>query len=128
MSSEQIDDFVNSIFTSYRETGFPFYNLSLEEQQTQIKKMNSYCEKNDILINGVLKQKMHCLYVAWSYFPHSWGVKCNDMITPIEAFEDDDKFKKLLSERSWLFGKKSTLEMLLKYDLEEFDNKYFDKK
>ena len=99
MSSEQIDDFVNSIFTSYRETGFPFYNLSLEEQQTQIKKMNSYCEKNDILINGVLKQTMHCLNVAWSYFPHSWGVKCNDMITPIEAFEDDDKFKKVIKKR-----------------------------
>ena len=45
-----------------------------------------------------------------------------------EDISDDDKFKKLLSERSWLFGKKSTLEMLLKYDLEEFDNKYFDKK
>ena len=39
---------------------------------------------------------MHALALAWSYFPHSWGIRCGDKRTPIEAFEDDKVFQKAI--------------------------------
>ena len=40
---------------------------------------------------------------------------------------DEDKFQELLRLRGKVRCEKFTLEMLLKYDLDEFDNKYFNR-
>jgi len=99
MGSERLEVFVEEIFTYYRERGFPLYDLTVEAQHKEMEKMNAYCEKNEVLREGVLRQTMHCLNVAWTYFPQSWSVKCNNMITPKEAFEDDSKFKQVIRKR-----------------------------
>ena len=99
MSSDELEKFAEEIFIRYRKKGFPLYDLTIEAQHEEITKMNAYCEKNEVLREGVLRQTMHCLNVAWTYFPHSWNVKCNNMITPKEAFEDDTKFRQVIRKR-----------------------------
>jgi len=99
MSDSELDNFIEVIFNHYKKKGFPFYDLTIEAQRKEMGKMNAYCEKNTVLEGGVLKQTMHCLNVAWTYFPHSWGVKCNNQKSPMEAFEDDDKFRKVIRKR-----------------------------
>ena len=44
-----------------------------------------------------------------------------------ENISDDDKFQALLHQRSWIASQKSILELLLKYDLDQFDKDYFKK-
>ncbi len=41
--------------------------------------------------------------------------------------QDDNLFDELLQERTWARCQVFTLEVLLKYDLDEFDNKYFNR-
>ena len=69
MGCAELDQFVEEIFIHYRLKGFPLYDLTIEAQREEIEKMNAYCEKNVILKEGVLRQTMHCLNVAWTYFP-----------------------------------------------------------
>jgi len=99
MSDSELDNFIEVIFNHYKKKGFPFYDLTIEAQRKEMEKMNRYCEKKSVLEGGVLRQSMHCLNVAWTYFPHSWGVVCNNHKSPMEAFEDDDKFRKVIRKR-----------------------------
>jgi len=42
---------------------------------------------------------MHGLGLAWSYFPHAFDVKSNGMMTPYEAFMNDEIFMKVILKR-----------------------------
>ena len=42
---------------------------------------------------------MHGLGLAWSYFPHSFNVRCNNLRTPMENFLDDEVFMKVIRKR-----------------------------
>jgi hypothetical protein len=42
---------------------------------------------------------MHGLSLAWHYFPHSFNVKCNNKLTPYEAFHNDKIFKEVIRKR-----------------------------
>ena len=53
----------------------------------------------EILIGDTLKQTMHGLSLAWSYMPHSWDVKCNNKLSVIEAFNDEEMLKKVITKR-----------------------------
>ena len=33
---------------------------------------------------------MHGLSLAWSYFPHSFSIPCNNLLTPMQIFNDDE--------------------------------------
>lgn len=101
MKEDELDKFVMDIFHHYREHGFPYYDKSHEDMIKSIITMNKYFDKGSELIdnNGVIKQTMHCLGTAWTFFPHAWNVKCNGLVTPMEAFNDDEKFKKVIRKR-----------------------------
>lgn len=43
------------------------------------------------------------------------------------SIQDDILFDELLQERTWARCQVFTLEFFLKYDLDEFDNKYFNR-
>ena len=45
------------------------------------------CEQ--YISDDIVRQTMHGLGLAWSYFPHSWNVRCNDKKSPMDAFKDD---------------------------------------
>jgi len=88
-----------NIFNNYRKEGFPYYNLSIEDQRKQIKQMDKYFESKKLIIGDTIHQTMHCLGTAWTYFPHSWNIKCSGKKTPMEIFSSDKLFMKAISKR-----------------------------
>ena len=98
MSEDQLSDYVDKIFQYYRMNGFPYYNLTWDERNYEFRKLMDFNISN-IYEDGVIKQTMHGLSLAWHYFPHSFDVKCNDKLTPSEAFLNDEIFKKVIRKR-----------------------------
>lgn len=99
LDSKELEVLKRRIFNHYRKEGFPYYNLSKEDQVKQLAQMNKYCENNKVIIGDVINQTMHCLGTAWTYFPHSWDIRCNKMQTPMEVFIDDKLFMKSIAKR-----------------------------
>jgi len=87
-----IDYGVDVIFNYYRKYGFPHYKIREEEKHLHMKKLKKF-DINTIIDGDKIIQTMHCLRLAWSYFPHFWEVRCgNSMRSPMETYLDDDKF------------------------------------
>lgn len=98
MNQEQFAEFAAKIFGYYRENGFPYYPTDAEYRQKEFEKLKKFDYKT--LFDGdVIKQSMHGLALAWSYFPHAFDVRCNDMMTPYEAFMNDEIFQKVIAKR-----------------------------
>ena len=99
MDDDEISDFVKFIFNHYRYNGFPYYNTTIKNQLIQLQKMDKYFKSKPVIIEDKIKQTMHCLATAWTYFPHAWDIKCNNMKTPMELFENDELFQKVIRKR-----------------------------
>ena len=99
MDDNTLDQFVVEIFNYYRSRGFPFYNLTIDQQFEELNKMDKYYNSTEIIVDNKIKQTMHCLNVAWTYFDHAWSVRCHNQISPMEAFEDDKKFQAVIRRR-----------------------------
>ena len=69
-STVQNEKPIEAIFLNYRAMGFPYYTYSLEEKHKKLSQLINYTH-SDILVDGTLRQTMHGLPVAWSYFPHA---------------------------------------------------------
>jgi hypothetical protein len=98
MSANELEVFTIKIFNYYREQGFPYYPTDKETRNKEFYKLVMYDHSN-LFENDVVKQSMHGLGLAWSYFPHAFNVKSNNMLTPYEAFMDDEIFMKVISKR-----------------------------
>ena len=101
MDKDGIERLAEEIFSHYKKMGFPYYKFSAEEKLKKFKGLKDFLnlKGDDIINNSVIKMTMHGLSLAWSYFPHSWEVRCNNMKTPMEAFSDDILFKKVIKKR-----------------------------
>ena len=91
-------NFSVKIFDYYRENGFPYYPTDMESRQKDFDKLVKY-DRSKLFENDVVKQTMHGLGLAWSYFPNSFNVKCDNKMTPYEAFMDDEIFMKVILKR-----------------------------
>lgn len=99
LSEEKFEEFVSWIFQYYREDrGFPYYILSDKEKVKDFNKLIDY-DFVKVLDGKIIKQTMHGLGLAWSYFPHAWNVKCKNMRTPYEVFHNDELFRKAIERR-----------------------------
>ncbi len=98
MSPEELEQFAVTIFTHYRSNGFPYYNLSFKEKQKEYVKLDSY-DRSGLIQDGIVKQTMHGLGLAWHYFPHAFEVRCNNLRTPMEIYQDDELFMKAIRRR-----------------------------
>jgi hypothetical protein len=94
----ELENFATKIFIHYRETGFPYYPTDMETRRKDFEKLMKY-DRSTMFENDVIKQSMHGLGLAWSYFPHSFNVKSNDKMTPYEAFMNDEIFMKVIRKR-----------------------------
>ena len=84
---------VEVIFDYYRRHGFPHYKIREDEKHDHMRKLKKF-DVDTIFIDNQIVQTMHCLRLAWSYFPHFWAVRCGHSRTsPMEAFNDDKIFK-----------------------------------
>lgn len=93
-SEEEMEDFIEAVFNHYRKNGFPYFDV---DRDKEFDKLLAY--DGEIIQGDVVKQTMHGLSLAWSYFPHSWDVRCNDKMTVMEAFSDDDIFRRVIRKR-----------------------------
>ena len=78
--------------------GFPYYEFSLDEKKKELEKIKKY-DLSKIIQGDIIRQTMHGLGLAWSYFPHAWSVKTRNMKTPMEVFDDKDLLKKAIDRR-----------------------------
>jgi hypothetical protein len=77
---------------------FPYYEFSLQEKIEILNKMKKY-DITNVICDDVVRQTMHGLGLAWSYFPHSWSVKIRNMKTPVDVWEDKNTLKKAIEKR-----------------------------
>jgi SAM-dependent methyltransferase len=89
------EETINTIFKYYRKHGFPHYKFTEYEKIQEMRKLLKVSCK-DYISDKIVRQTMHGLGLAWSYFPHSWSVRCNDKKSPMDAFNDDESFKKVI--------------------------------
>ena len=84
------------IFNYYRRHGFPHYKVREDEKYTHMRKLQKF-DVDTIFKDNQIIQTMHCLRLAWTYFPFFWEIQCgNAKLTPMEIFLDDDKFKSVI--------------------------------
>lgn len=97
-STVQNERLIETIFLNYRAEGFPYYTYSFDEKHRKLSQLTNY-PHSDILVDGTIRQTMHGLPLAWSYFPHAWSVQCGSMKTPMQVFESDIDFKQAIAKR-----------------------------
>lgn len=93
----EMNDYINNVFNYYRQNGFPYFPTDKTFRDNEFRKLLNY--DGELTDGDTIKQTMHGLSLAWSYMPHSWNVKCNNMRTPLEVFNDDDLFLKCIEKR-----------------------------
>ena len=98
MNSLQYAQYIDLIFNYYKQQGFPYHSTDKEYRNKEFKKLQNY-DRTNLIEDGIVKQTMHGLGLAWSYFPHAFDVKCNNKMTPLEVFNDDEMFMKVIEKR-----------------------------
>jgi len=98
-SKVKFDEYRNMVFKHYRKVGFPYYDTTKAYRNNEFKKIKSY-DTSKVYSGGVVKQTMHGLALCWSYHPHSFSVKCNGLLSPIEVFENDELFNRAIIKRT----------------------------
>lgn len=96
-SEGQMKEYLDKVFNYYRSNGFPYFQTDMPYRFREYMKLKQY--KGNPLKDGIITQTMHGLSLAWSYMPHSWDVVCNDKMTPMQAFMDDDMLMKVITKR-----------------------------
>ena len=95
MTSIDIDpDTLETAYQYVISRGFPYYTKDLSE----FDKMCRF-DLDSIIVNDLVRQTMHALGLAWSYFPHAWDVKTRTMKTPMDIWNDDVLLKKAVERR-----------------------------
>ena len=98
MSAPELNAFAEKIFDYYRQEGFPYYPTDYESRDKDFEKLVKY-DRSELFENDVVKQTMHGLGLAWSYFPNAFNVRCGNKMTPYEAFMDDHVFLEVIYKR-----------------------------
>ena len=81
MGIRDLDRYIYLIYDYYRQEGFPYYSIDTEYRENEFKKLVKY-DRTNLFQDDIVKQTMHGLGLAWSYFPHAFDVKCGNKITP----------------------------------------------
>lgn len=99
-TNDEHKEYVEAVYNHYRKNGFPYFPTDKNYRIKEYKKLRNYDFKKCIDYNNkVIKQTMHGLGLAWSYMPYSWKVVCNNKKTPMEVFNDDILFRKVIEKR-----------------------------
>ena len=97
-----IEDGVEIIFKYYREHGFPHYTVREDEKYTHMKKLRKF-DIDTIFIDNQIIQTMHCLRLAWNYFPHWVEVQCGSSKMPPMGYFNDDTMLKGIIRKTWIW-------------------------
>lgn len=91
-------DVVEKTFQLYRRKGFPYYRLTPDQKYDELIKLTRF-DHSKLIVDSEIKQTMHGLRLAWSYFPRAWSVRCAGMKTPMEVFESDHDLRAAIAKR-----------------------------
>ena len=97
-TEDELSRFEAEVFAYYREQGFPYFPTDRAFRQAELDKFLTFPYMT-LLEGKDISQSMHGLSFCWSYMPHAYSVRCNNMRTPIETYLDDDLFKKVIHKR-----------------------------
>ena len=76
---------------------FPYYPTDDVWRREEFSKFIQY--QGNLWDNKIIKQTMHGLALSWSYMPHAFDVKCGNMNTPLQTFNNDkEKIKKKMEQ------------------------------
>ncbi len=81
----------------WRKEGFPFHDKSETERGRELHLLLNL-DYSSMINDGVVRQTMHGLGTAGSYFPHMMSVRSGKFRTPMEVFEDDNLFPKAIEK------------------------------
>jgi 16S rRNA G966 N2-methylase RsmD len=97
-SEDEMENYINKVFNYYKENGFPYLPT---DHQWRIKELNKLLKYDFMKCNQgeYISQTMHGLSLCWSFFPHAFNIPCNNLMTPLEAFENDELFIKVIKKR-----------------------------
>lgn len=91
---------LETIFQYHRKNGFPHYKVNDQQKAEDMKTLSEFNE-TALFKDGYIDQSMHCLALAWSYFPHWVEVKCgNNKMRPIDYWDSDIKLKEII-RKTW---------------------------
>ncbi len=97
-NQKQLDNYAQEIFDYYRATGFPYFSSDQLEREKDFESLMKF-DTSKIIQGDVVRQSMHGLGLAWSFFPHAFKVECANKMSPLEAFLNDEIFMKVIKRR-----------------------------
>jgi len=93
-NEEQLQNNIDSVYKYWQDRGFPYYSTDSIWRQQKFKELQNTNWKDLLTQDKVIKPNQTGLALAWSYMPHSFGIRCGKMKTPMEIFESEEHFKK----------------------------------
>ncbi len=85
---------IDEIYEYWQERGFPYYSTDPIWRKQKFKELQNTNWKDLLTQDKVIKPNQTGLALAWSYMPHSFGIRCGKMKTPMEIYENEEHFKK----------------------------------
>ena len=106
---EELNSNIDMIYEYWKKRGFPYYATDKHYREAQFKTLQSTDFKGLLTQDKVIKPNQTGLSLAWSYMPHSFGIRCGKMRTPMEIYENEEHFKKGIKKllTGSFFGKQS---------------------
>ena len=108
-NEEELQSNIDMIYEYWKKRGFPYYATDKEYRKAQFKVLQQTDFKGLLTQEKVIKPNQTGLSLAWSYMPHSFGIRCGKMRTPMEIYESEEHFKKGIRKllTGSFFGKQS---------------------
>ena len=91
---EELQSNIDKVYEYWKNRGFPYYATDKQYRESQFKTLQSTDFKGLLTQEKVIKPNQTGLSLAWSYMPHSFGIRCGKMRTPMEIYENEEHFKK----------------------------------
>ena len=106
---QELQSNIDMIYEYWKNRGFPYYATDKQYREAQFKTLQSTDFKGLLTQDKVIKPNQTGLSLAWSYMPHSFGIRCGKMRTPMEIYESEEHFKKGIKKllTGSFFGKQS---------------------
>lgn len=96
--SEELEEYSEKVFRHYRESGFPYFPTDEGWRYDEFVKFMEF-DDSGIIDGDHIGQTMHGLALCWSFMPFSYEVKCNGLMSPYEAFMDDNTLRSAIRKR-----------------------------
>ena len=108
-NEEELQTNIDSVYEYWKKRGFPYYATDKQYREAQFKTLQSTDFKGLLTQDKVIKPNQTGLSLAWSHMPHSFGIRCGKMRTPMEIYENEEHFKKGIRKllTGSFFGKQS---------------------